>query len=34
MHDIIQAFQGLSPEEITIMVITGCICFMIGVAIS
>jgi len=34
MTEIIQAFQGLAPEEIAIMVITGCICFVIGVALS
>jgi len=34
MIGIVQAFQGMSPEEIAVLVIVGCMTFVIGVALG
>jgi hypothetical protein len=34
MTNIITAFQCMSPEEITVVVIVGCLSFILGVALS
>jgi hypothetical protein len=34
MTEIILAFQNMAPEEIAVLIIVGCIAFVIGVALG
>jgi hypothetical protein len=34
MTNIILAFQNMTPEEITVVIIVGCLSFILGVALS